>query len=568
MGPLCVLAARVVAENENIIVTILTTRDLYEKSRFEIARQFESSSSSPQRIRLVSIVDPATPDLMTAAGLFAQSYTAAYEALSGGKAITCLKTGTSFEAIVAPAAIIMDFFCLAELKATRALTGDSVPIISWVTGGSPTLLRCWGPESMGGFGDLSAIIQAEVERTGRPLFEVGNEVYKPTGGAVVRIPGVPAMYDYEFRPQKLPFDMPLVLLLNAGREFLKASDAMLIASSEAYEKDSLDAVKAWQSEGQKLVHVVGPLLSFSSLSAQSDINEENSYVAGFLDNALEKHGKHSAVFISFGTTFWPTIPEYIDEVVDALIEKKYPFILSHASPFARVSLELSDKIKTSGLGLSTPWSPQQFILNHPATGWFLTHGGHGGITEICWPFDADQPAAAAHITDNLKAAFELHEVKTDLGLKTLHRTGQAVKGTREAVGGEIRLVLEACRVEEGAELRRNAQMLSKQFRAAWEEDGAATIALRTAHVTENLKAAFELHEVKTIFQQRILHRTEKVVQGTPEAVGGEIRRVLDACRGEEGTELRRSAEKLKKKFRGAWNEDGPSKVVLKEFLHT
>jgi hypothetical protein len=30
--------------------------------------------------------------------------------------------------------------------------------------------------------------------------------------------------------------------------------------------------------------------------------------------------------ISFGTVFWPTAQDYVDEVVDALIEKEFPFV--------------------------------------------------------------------------------------------------------------------------------------------------------------------------------------------------------------------------------------------------
>ena len=61
-----------------------------------------------------------------------------------------------------------------------------------------------------------------------------------------------------------------------------------------------------------------------------------------------------------------------------------------------------EKVKSSGLGKLTTWSPQQFILNHPvlllpffylswlntynntplqATGWFIAHGGFNGVTE-------------------------------------------------------------------------------------------------------------------------------------------------------------------------------------------
>ncbi|KAF8067713.1 UDP-Glycosyltransferase/glycogen phosphorylase [Lyophyllum atratum] len=458
LRPLCVLAARLVSEREDILVTILAAPSMLEKSRSEIARQFKNGSPALQRIRLISLFQSTDSDMMVAVGLFTKSYPAAYETLAQAKPMTCPTTGASFDAAPAPVAVILDFFLIHELKATRALSGRSVPIISWMTGGGSTLIRCWGPESMGGRGDFAAKVQAEAARTNESLAEVGEKLYRHTDGSVVKLPGVPAMYDHEFSPQKACLDL-----------FLADSDAMMITSADAYEKESLDAVRAWFAEMQKPVYVVGPLLPAGYTSTQSDVNQGNANVE-----------------MSFGTVFWPTKSEYIEEVIEALLEKEIPFILSHASPFAKVPVELSDKVQSSGLGLSTTWSPQQFILTHPATGWFLTHGGHGGITEslgsgiplICWPFDADQPAAAAHLTLNLKAAFELIEVRTGLGLKPLHRlNGEAPKGTREAVGVEIRRVLEACRGQEGEELRKNAERVKGQFAEAWEEGGPAKAAL-------------------------------------------------------------------------------------------
>ena len=40
-------------------------------------------------------------------------------------------------------------------------------------------------------------------------------------------------------------------------------------------------------------------------------------------------------------------------------------IFAYASRKATISEQLAEKIKLSGLGLITKWSPQQFILNHP-----------------------------------------------------------------------------------------------------------------------------------------------------------------------------------------------------------
>jgi len=38
--------------------------------------------------------------------------------------------------------------------------------------------------------------------------------------------------------------------------------------------------------------------------------------------------------ISFGTIFWPMVPEYIDEAIQALIEKGVPFVCSLRNSFA------------------------------------------------------------------------------------------------------------------------------------------------------------------------------------------------------------------------------------------
>ena len=75
-------------------------------------------------------------------------------------------------------------------------------------------------------------------------------------------------------------------------------------------------------------------------------------------------------------------------------------ILSHASPVAVIPDHVRETVKTYGKGLLSPWTPQQLILDHPvgaqcfytwhalsdpslpqATGWFVTHGGHNGVTE-------------------------------------------------------------------------------------------------------------------------------------------------------------------------------------------
>jgi len=55
-------------------------------------------------------------------------------------------------------------------------------------------------------------------------------------------------------------------------------------------------------------------------------------------------------------------------------------------------------------------------------------------------------------------------------------------------------------------------------------------------------------------------------KGMRGAVGKEFREVIDACRGEQGEELRRNAEHLKQKFAEDWEDGGEAKLELNAFL--
>ncbi|KAG5637116.1 hypothetical protein H0H81_005709 [Sphagnurus paluster] len=332
---MCVLAARIVSENPDTTVTILTISDLLEKTRFEVDRQLEQGSPIIERIRrrVLSVLPKVPGNFVQIMGHFAEAYAAAYDTLVKEEPITCAETGTTFGAAPAPSVLVIDFFNLPHLKASRKLTGYSVPIIAWLPCSASLFIHVWGPERLGGYGDFGAKVDAEAALTGRP---------------------------------------------------------------------------------------------------SADIAEE----------------------ISFGTIFWPSEnPDYLEEVIDALLENKIPFIFSHASPFAKIPAQLSERVNSSALGFLTSWAPQQ----------------------IFWPFEADQPTGAAHVTENLKAGIELFEVRSGRGLGPIYRNGKTPKGTREAVGEEIRRVLDICKGEEGDQMRRNAERLKVEFRNVWEKGGSAIL---------------------------------------------------------------------------------------------
>jgi hypothetical protein len=377
-----------VREQENIIVTFIVAPHVLNKTRTEISRQFfdESSKKSKalQRIRIVSLTNISMNGIYPAEGtkLLADAYPAAYQTFYHAKPFTCSATGTMFDAVPAPCAVILDFFALPQLMATRAVSGHSVPIISCVAAGAGAIIRLFGPESLGGVGDIGAKIDAEVARTGLSEDEIGPKIITHTEGKLIRIPGLPAMYDYEFFPQKVPVDRPFHKVARGGYTSFQKCDAAIVTTSYAYESVSLDAMKRWFSGMKKEVHVLGPLLP-PGYGTETQNNEEgtNVDIETFLGEMLVQYGKQSVFFVSFGTVHWPSVPEYVDELIEALIAKKAPFILAYASSSATLSEQLAERVQSSGLGMITKWSPQQYILNHPATGWFVTHGGFNNVTE-------------------------------------------------------------------------------------------------------------------------------------------------------------------------------------------
>ncbi|KIY47179.1 UDP-Glycosyltransferase/glycogen phosphorylase, partial [Fistulina hepatica ATCC 64428] len=116
-----------------------------------------------------------------------------------------------------------------------------------------------------------------------------------------------------------------------------------------------------------------------------------------------RFGPHSALYISFGTVFTPSErPDLVETLIETLLAADPPFPFIFASGYIQKSLspEIRSRVQASGRGLlADAFVPQQAILKHAATGWFLSHGGSNSTNEailncvplILWPFSLDQP---------------------------------------------------------------------------------------------------------------------------------------------------------------------------------
>ncbi|EIW62965.1 UDP-Glycosyltransferase/glycogen phosphorylase [Trametes versicolor FP-101664 SS1] len=479
--PLITLSARV-AKTGSTLVTFFTTPEFVDRVKAELLRNFEVGEDAfLSRVRIVGLVHEGAVTSKTLEDAFA----AAWRKLDNGEEVVCVKTGAAFPSGPKPNALIFDCFAHQSLRDAKAISGDSVKAYLWFPGLLSPFFPLFGSESLGGKGNIRVKAEEEARRTGREPVEIALEMLNARGD-VVRAPGMPPMYDYEYQPQDFPMPEEIAArIFIPAYESLMIADGVFIVTSESYEPEAVATLREWYKELSKAAYIVGPLLPSGTraLAGEKQQSSQAHAIERFLDETLRTSGEHSLLYISFGSIFWPVkTPDTIWAFLDVVMELGLPFILSHASPLAgAIPDAVTAKVTAYGKGLLSPWSPQQAILNHPATGWFVSHGGQNGALEaitagvplIMWPFGADQPLNAVHLSENLGVAYELIEVRSGHGLKPILRNGRQAAGTTEALQAEARDVLAKAFGEDGAKKRAKLQQLRSEVLSEWEEGGAS-----------------------------------------------------------------------------------------------
>ncbi|KAF8586996.1 glycosyltransferase family 1 protein [Ramaria rubella] len=494
LRPLCALATKFVKESPDVVVALFIVGGFEQRVESEINRYLLGPEiHRKENIRIINLGGEGA-EVFELMPTLVENFPVFYDKLMNCETISSAAVGKTFAVMRDPTAAIIDVFLLDILRSIRSRSGKKVPVYAWQTTYSSATLRIMGPEEYGGLGNVAAKADAKAEATDQDLQVISDELYRPAGGKLITVHGLPPMYDYEFTPQEPRKDLLRNFFFNSAYNFARECDGFFGVSSPVYEKESLDEMRAWLAETNRPVYAVGPLappgvgregLSESSQRAEIKSLENGSEFQIFLDKTLKSHGKNSTVYFSFGSTFWPPKHEYVWIFVDSFLEHGIPFIMSYAAEEALVPEGMATKIKESGLGLLSKWAPQQTILNHAATGWILTHCGQNSVTEaltqgiplIAWPIDADQPENATHLTLNLDVAFELIEVRTGPGLKPLYR-GVTPAGTVEAVKREANDVVRRLQGPEGARKRKNAEAMKDRLAGEWEEGGNALTDLR------------------------------------------------------------------------------------------
>jgi hypothetical protein len=188
--------------------------------------------------------------------------------------------------------------------------------------------------------------------------------------------------------------------------------------------------------------------------------------------------------------FFPvSSPEQVQALLDTLLSLNFPFIFALGGQMAKNALPASTiaSINASGKAwIQDSWVDQRGILQHEATGWFLTHGGWNSISEalvqgvpmVCWPMShGDQFMDAAVLsTREEKLGFELLQTRMGDARRPPRRGGGEISGDIEDVKKEFRDVFMKARGAEGEVVRKNAEEVAVKLRE--ERDGRADEVIR------------------------------------------------------------------------------------------
>ncbi|KAF5368682.1 hypothetical protein D9757_010223 [Collybiopsis confluens] len=475
--PLCPFVVHMLDSDPEVVITYFTAGILYSKIVGEFKRLPAAKYDALQsRLHIIDIagseIDLTKP---------VESFAPAFESLYSSAPITCRSSGKTIGGLPSPSLAIIDPFTNYAYEAVWSISSRTVPILAWWTSNAGALIRVVGPAHLGGV--AAPALESAEGRAAKKRELLAREPlkYHDRVGSTVHIAGLDPHYDYEWFPQKTKLIDAGALFETLGTIYTREADGIICVSGSSFEPEATAAVKQWFSSMNKSWYSIGPLSldDLEGKSASTRGSEADAPVEEFLNRIENEFGPRSLIYISFGTYFWPEVDDRLWAVIDGLLEKRQPFLFAHPSPLQKFPDEIKKKISDSGIAMELVWSPQELILAHPVTGWFISHGGWNStqesfkyyVPQIFWPFQADQPTNAFRLT-TIKAGFELIEIRTgEDGTRIPYGYKELPEFTAASAKAEIGGLIEKLKGEEGAIVRANHRTLSDAMNKQWSSDG-------------------------------------------------------------------------------------------------
>ncbi|KAF5368910.1 hypothetical protein D9758_003087 [Tetrapyrgos nigripes] len=491
--PIAAFGVRILEARANVHITVFLISPTYPKLLGEVDR-IAGQAKIPKEdiLRRFHVIDickeVSFETFLTPNAAFAP----AFEALWNGGSIKCLSSGKVYDKLPRPTIAVIDPFQGYAIEVVREISFPSgrIPIFTWMTCNAGASLQLFGPKKLGAAGP-SGRLDVKTVRYGtlEDIQKLGG--FNSWTGKLLEIPGVPTMYDYEMIPQDAMILKGTSIIEENGRVYIPDCDGMFTVSTSAFDGEAMNVMNNWFDSMGHTHYSIGPLtIPKAGEDAIVGDNEKDATldpVVGFLDQMQAKCGVKSVVYVSFGSVFWPVNQDHFWAMIEEFLKNDMPLILAHPAAFgAAPSEERLQMLRDSPIAMELVWAPQETILAHPATGWFISHGGWNGtqealeyrVPQIFWPFGGDQPYNAAQMSRVHEAGFELFNVRTGERGQQIPYVFEASNRpaptfTLEAVQQEVKDIILKLKGEEGKIARRNLEALAENHLRSWGKNGEA-----------------------------------------------------------------------------------------------
>ncbi|XP_073273029.1 zeatin O-glucosyltransferase-like [Primulina huaijiensis] len=263
-------------------------------------------------------------------------------------------------------------------------------------------------------------------------------------------------------------------LVAREHKFIALSSESLYNSSRELEGKFMGFIEKMSEKQNRKHWALGPFNPLILTTKNEDWSRHESL------EWLGKQPPKSVVFVSFGTTT-SLADEQIKNLASGLEQSEVKFIwvfrdadkgdnslAGGRDRRAKLPEGFEERVKERGIVLRD-WAPQLEILNHSATGGFLSHCGWNscmesismGVPLAAWPMHSDQPRNTVLITKVLKIG---------VIVKDWARRREVVEA--ETISMALRRLISS---KEGEEMRRRAAKLSRTVRRSVEEGGVTRL---------------------------------------------------------------------------------------------
>ncbi|XWS31157.1 hypothetical protein CRYUN_Cryun23aG0053100 [Craigia yunnanensis] len=324
----------------------------------------------------------------------------------------------------------------------------------------------WGLDVAKKFGLVGAVFFTQSSAVGSIYYHIYKGFVKlPFTDPEVLVPGLPPLQNQDmpsFISDLGSYPAFFEMVLNQFANVDKA-DLVLLNTFYELEKEETDCLaKLWP------LRTIGPTIP--SLFLDKRLQDDKVYgFSIFRPNIdacmkwLNERPKQSVVYVSFGSLAALEV-EQMEEIAWGLKGSKSYFLwVVRASEEAKLPKNFVEQ--TSEKGLVVTWCPQLEVLQHEATGCFITHCGWNstlealslGVPMVGVPQWTDQSTNAKYIVD-----------VWEMGLKAPADEKGIVR--REVIEHCIGEIMEG---ESGEEMRKNSVKWKKLAREAVDEGGSS-----------------------------------------------------------------------------------------------